>query len=123
AREMALAIEQCAGVASNAAVAEWLSQIAGDTIAERASVLARVEGGKGRRVSEIRAAMLDALNLEDFDEVSSTDTIGEDEPPPSTDHTSAADTTTRAATLAKASKSKPSGWRAAFGILAVAAAA
>ncbi len=79
AREMALAIEDCAGTASNAAVAEWLTQIAGQTLAERAQVLANVESGKGRRLSEIRAAMFDALELEDHEEVSSTDTLGDEQ--------------------------------------------
>lgn len=89
AREMALAIEQCAGTASNSAVAEWLAQTAGETLADRANVLAAVEGGKSRRVSEIRAQMLDALDLEDVEDLTASDT--HDDSPPSTDRTSAKD--------------------------------
>lgn len=128
AREMALAIEQCAGTASNAAVAEWLAQIAGDTLADRASVLAAVEGGKSRRVSEIRAQMLDALDLEDFDELTSSDT--HDGSPPSTDHTAAKDTAAKdplgatgspiAAQIVKPAK-RSSGLRVVLGVAAIAA--
>lgn len=117
AREMALAIENCAGVASNAAVASWLEHVAGETLAERAHVLARVEGGKGRRVSEIRAAMLDALDLEE--ELTSTDTLG-DEPDPISDHTAAADMTGSQALLVQTSPKKSSGLRVALGIAAIA---
>jgi serine/threonine-protein kinase len=122
AREMALAIEQCAGTASNAAVAEWLKKMAGDTLQQRAHVLAKVEGGKGRRLSEIRAAMLDALDLEE--ELTSG---ALDDEAPSTDRTAARDTgspdtTAQTATIARPVK-KSSGTRVAVGVLAIAAVA
>jgi eukaryotic-like serine/threonine-protein kinase len=82
ARQMALAVERCVGTASSAEVAEWLDQVAGNTLRERASILAAVEAGKGRRVSEIRAAMLTALDLPD-------DPVDENEVGGSTDHTAA----------------------------------
>src|SRR5690606_13878928 len=70
------------------------------------------------RVSEIRAAMLNALDLED--EPSSTDAL--DDGPPSTDHTAAADTTTRRAAVTKPVR-KNSSTRMALGVVAVGAVA
>jgi serine/threonine-protein kinase len=60
AREMALALEECAGSESIADVAAWLEEIAGEQLRERAEKVARFERQSGADISELRA-MVDEL--------------------------------------------------------------
>jgi serine/threonine-protein kinase len=66
AKAMALELELCAPLASHAEVADWIEQLAWSAIEQRSAILARIE--QEASVSEVRAAMRDALSLESVNE-------------------------------------------------------
>jgi eukaryotic-like serine/threonine-protein kinase len=52
AREMALDLERCAGVASTSEVGEWVESLAGTELSKRAALMAAIEGSTPTRPSE-----------------------------------------------------------------------
>jgi serine/threonine-protein kinase len=52
AREMALDLERCAGVASTSEVGEWVESLAGTELSKRAALMAAIEGATPTRPSE-----------------------------------------------------------------------
>ncbi len=52
AREMALDLERCAGIASTSEVGEWVESLAGNELSKRAALMAAIEGSTPTRPSE-----------------------------------------------------------------------
>ncbi|HZO14799.1 MAG TPA: protein kinase [Polyangiaceae bacterium] len=58
ARDMALAVESCMGIASAAEVSDWVDKMARRTLAERAELVAALESGPNAAVTPLRPTLL-----------------------------------------------------------------